>query len=539
MFKVIKILVIFLFLFNNKILAQVHIKFINSKNYKQIHTLRAKDSLQAWIKIQNFINRQRQKGWLEASADSVLMIKNKFIVYVHKGEKYFLDSLVLTDGTDTVIINKRKQFFYPNIIDDFSRDYINDLRNRGYAFAKLTDKFCKLKDNHFVCNVKVKRGDYFVFDTLKILDTVKISRKFLQSYLALSIGKPFSYKLIQQIPSRLSSLKFISLIDTPQVEFYPGLARPVLFLKRINSNSASALVGMIYDNGDLTTVGQIQLHTIGLLQAEDFSFFWSRPRTMWQQMKVSLQVPYIIGSPVGLKMNVFNQKIDTTRLNFSLATGLAYYFYNLSSISFLWKIDNNFTVYTSSSEQIVKKRLFQFSINLDNIRNVFVFSQGWKLQADLGYGKKSFTDSLSWIVEYKVDVQKFFVIAKRLSILTRWQTFGMWSPFILNNELVYIGGYQNFRGFNEQQFSASAYNLITLEPRFYLNSNYIFVFVEKGNIVRKTISYDTKFNTLAFGFGINLHLNNSAFIITYALGSENRNFDFSASKIHLSYRLIF
>ena len=146
---------------------------------------------------------------------------------------------------------------------------------------------------------------------------------------------------------------------------------------------------------------------------------------------------------------------------------------------------------------------------------------------------------MSWIVEYKVDVQKFFVIAKRLSILTRWQTFGMWSPFILNNELVYIGGYQNFRGFNEQQFSASAYNLITLEPRFYLNSNYIFVFVEKGNIVRKTISYDTKFNTLAFGFGINLHLNNSAFIITYALGSENRNFDFSASKIHLSYRLIF
>ncbi len=539
MFKFIKIIVFFLLVVNNTVAQRISVRFFDQSRGKKIYTIRARDSVQASDRITEFVNRLRDRGFLEASADSVVSGIGEIRVYVHKGQKYFIDTLIVIKNSDSTILGWKKQIFTPSFWSKIIDEQILDLRNNGYPFAHVVDQDCHLHERHFSCTAKIERGDFYVWDTLKIVDSVHVSKRFLQNYLSLRPGRPFVLRDFEQIQFNLSCLDFLTMTDTPQIEFYPGLARPVLSLSRRRVNSASALVGMSYENGRLVAIGHINVRLKALLQAEDFSLAWDRPRAGWQQLKASLQVPYLGGLPVGVDMRLFSQKIDTTQLNLSLSVGLSYFFHGLSYITFSWHSENNLTTVTTQSDRSVKKRLLSTSFFIDSRDNSLLPSQGFLLNTSVSYGRKRIADSLSWSMSYGFDVEKFTKLRKNISVLMRLRTKAIVSPQIFDNEVMHIGGYGDFRGFGEQQLRATAYYLLTIEPRLRLGSSYLLFFADRGLVQTHTITTDETLHTFAVGLGINLMLRSAILNLTYALGTTDRSLTARASKIHISYRLIF
>ena len=539
MSKFIKIIVFFLLVVNNAGAQRISVRFFDQSTGKKLYSTHARDSAQAIERIEVFVNHLRDKGYLEASADSLSYSPGQVSVLVHTGEKYFIDTLIIVNGGDTVIYSWRRKIFSPDYLDNALSAEVSKLRNNGYPFARIGGKYCRLTDRHFSCLAEVDRRDFYVWDTLKIVDCVRVSRRFLQNYLSLRPGKPFSMHDFEQIQSNLSHLDFLTMTGKPQIEFYPGLARPVLSLSRRKVNSAGAMLGIRYENGTLTTIGHLNLHLKALVHAEDFTLSWDRPRTGWQQLKTQLQVPYLWGLPVGVEMELFSQKIDTTQLNLSLSGGLSYYFHRLDYIALSWQSENNLTAMSSQSERSVRKRLINTAFLIDSRNNSLIPMRGFLVKGSVGYGRKNVADSVSWSMNYAVGIEKFTRVRENITVLTRLQSKAMISPRIFDNEVMHVGGYADFRGFGEQELRATSYYLLTIEPRLRTGSSYFLFFVEKGMVKVQTITTDEAVHTLSAGLGINLRLQSAILNLTYAIGMTGNNFTDHTSKIHLSYRLVF
>ncbi len=537
--KVIKIIIFFLVAVNYAYAQHFSINFIDIKSGKKLKKQSTRDTQVVNNLVVKYVTSLHNRGYLEASADSIIFNQKKITVWIHKGPRYYLDTLIIIH-TDTILHAYKNKPFTGQTLNLLINNTIAGLDQKGYPFARTKDMDCRLHNNHFSCTVRINPGSHYVFDTLKVIDSQRINRRFLQNYLGLNIGRPFSYSQIHKIPDKISQLDFITLADTPQVEFYPGLARPVISLRHRKVNSAEALIGLTYQNRQLTTIGHLNLHLRALFQAEDFTLSWDKPRPQWQQLKLSLQIPYLFGYPLGIKLYFSSQKIDTTQLNQNLTAGLSYYFLGMSHISFSWQSISNLATQNTSLEKTVRKRLISTTLHIDSRDNPFSPRRGLLVNGSFAYGHKLLQDSTSWTFTYSAQIEKFTPLSRKIILLTGLRAAQISSPAIYGNEVMHIGGYENFRGFGEQQFPATEYYLFTAEARLRFSSySYLLAFAEKGVINEHTIQTRQSLRTTAIGLGINLMLKNSVINLTYALGTTDRSQVPNASKIHISYRLVF
>ena len=93
------------------------------------------------------------------------------------------------------------------------------------------------------------------------------------------------------------------------------------------------------------------------------------------------------------------------------------------------------------------------------------------------------------------------------------------------------------RGFDEESISASAYGMLTIEPRLLLNqSSYLFAFLDYAYLQNKSIGNDITDFPLGFGLGLSLGTPAGIVRMSYAIGKESGNpIDFRAAKIHFGY----
>ncbi len=519
--------------------GQVRIVIVDTSG-SIVHRMLSRDSISAVDRIADWILSWRGRGYLEASADSLLWQDKKLKVVFHKGQRYYFDTIRIITAGDTAVYTLSHRFFSYDKLNRLVNDRLGDMRNNGYAFARVEKNDFFIRNYRIGANIYIDRGDYFVYDTLTIVDTVKISRRFLWTYLHLSPSAAYSADDINKIQRRLSYLEFIRVKAPPQVEFYPGLAHPILFLEKKAASSAEAMVGLRYENNRITSVGRVNLMLKGLLQAEIFKFSWEKPRDNWQQLEINLQLPYFMGTPFGASMDYNLQKIDTSQLNVRFSTGLAYYPQMMNYISVSYTTENNFTVNPLGNNRNVRKRYFTTSMFIDTRGNVYNPVRGWVIKARFSYGQKFFSDSLEKATSFNLKLDKYFALSQKFTIRTALLSAAIFSPVIFDNEVMHIGGYDDLRGFGEKQLSATSFALLTCEPRLILNrySN-IFIFAEAAKVITNTVSQNQTVNTTSVGFGINLRTGGGMLNITYALGGIDGRFSPSASKIHLSFRTIF
>lgn len=138
--------------------------------------------------------------------------------------------------------------------------------------------------------------------------------------------------------------------------------------------------------------------------------------------------------------------------------------------------------------------------------------------------------SMSW--DQFVPVGSFATI--RMRAMGEW----LWSTHdLLDNELMRLGGFQNFRGFPEKLFLADIFGMGTFEYRFLFGpQSNVYVFSDFGALrhPEKDQSIDFPYSV---GIGLNLGTKAGAFGISYAVGGR-RKVPFSLSQSRLNFGLV-
>jgi len=139
--------------------------------------------------------------------------------------------------------------------------------------------------------------------------------------------------------------------------------------------------------------------------------------------------------------------------------------------------------------------------------------------------------------DYSLSITKFFDLHSLVVLKARFESEGMFSDNLNENEFVKIGGLKSIRGFNEDQFSAQNYYLSSLELRFIPNRDYTFLLFT--DIAKYSDNIKT-YNLMGIGLGAEFNTSAGVFNINYALGnSEKESFSFSEAKVHFGYVIKF
>ncbi len=522
--------------------------------------------------LKSLLAKLHRAGFTAAAIDSIKTQADTPLIYMYIGDIYLIDSICYIS---------KKSSFCQNVIVPFEKKYLENLiqkqilklKNNGYPFAsykiskietqeyRLTgqnsiklekNKIPELKDIsktlkidqftiHFLkIDVNLFTGRYFVFDTVYIPPDAKISKNFLANYLDIKPGQAYCQKKINLVQAKLQQLRYIQLKRKPHIEFYRGVARVVLPIKTLNSNNIEVLIGAQFENKQIHTFGNVNISLTNLLRnGEKLSIQWQKPKNQWQTLQMALSYPYL-GLPIGINANFFSQKIDTSNFNLSYHIALSYYPYALNYIALGFQKQLHFTSHENQNSTDVKSKNLTFTLNLQNIKFLQAIPAGYQAYFFLSYGNKTFNDSSLQHLNLNIDALDYQSIYRKFILKTSFKAMLMHSSKIFDNETVYLGGTNDFLGFDQMSFRATSFVLGTLEPQFYANKKLIIsILAQKGKIWLNTISNHKQTNTLALGLGLNIKTKNSAINLIFATGTTNNTLNPANTKVHISYKTRF
>jgi outer membrane protein assembly factor BamA len=176
--------------------------------------------------------------------------------------------------------------------------------------------------------------------------------------------------------------------------------------------------------------------------------------------------------------------------------------------------------------------------------------RGLAITADFALGEKTIRRSLGLDsldfgrlqarqtqAEARLDVAGYLPIAARQVLALRARAFWLDLRQPFDSDLAFLGGSQLLRGFNENQFLASAYGVGTAEYRLLLDQDsHIGVFVDYAAVQYRSVVREELF--FPFGLGVMLALQTRAgqVGITYGVGSApGQPFQPQRGRIHIGY----
>lgn len=535
-----------------------------------------RDSTGASIFLNKIKHYYISKGFLGFSYDSLNWSKNKVEAKVYVGSVYAIGSIkaLIIDGQENKMLDIKnyegkydstKWFQNVNVI-------LNQMENNGYPFCKVMVKTKVIEGGILDYILEIERGAYFTYDTFYIEGDRVVNDKFLQAYLGIRQGQAYNESIFKKTNDRLNQLSFLKSERNPLMAFIiGGKAKPYLYLKKRKSDQINGIVGMAPNSGAQSTkllfTGEFMLKLNNLFKsAKAVSINWRSFNARSQELKSSVNLPYLFYKPIGLDYHLEFLKFDTLFTNFSNQIGLQYYTSGVNGIKAIYnsKSTNLNFVDTSAiklSRQLpninsLQIKLYGFEWIFNLLDNRFNPQKGWFADGSLTIGTKEiikdnqianlrFNDGLNLYdsiqlkttqLQYRIKFDKFFKISKNGALKIGGLTSQIIAPKIYFNELMREGGINSLKGFNEQSIFASNFNMLDIEYRYLIGGeSHIKAFWNGAYYEDKSYGRLNQVKDFPWGFGIGGNFETGAGILSimYALGKEKNNrFDLRTGKIH-------
>lgn len=523
-----------------------------------------------------------QEGYLAATIDSSIRSGIQLSIYLNTG-KAFQWGIISRSPSDEAIYQQagvrdlklEGKKLRPSEISFISEKVLKYLENNGFPFASISLNHIEIKESEVTGSLLIDKGPFIIFDTLVVQGDVKISSVFVQNYLGIKPGGPYSELAVRNISKRIRELPFADESETFQVFFLRDKARILLHLKPRKSSRFDFLIGVLPNNvqkgGGLLITGEAKMKLVNPLGTGKSLFVdWKGLQPRSPQLKARFIYPYVFSSPIGIDAKFDLVKRDTLYLDIAEELGFQYLFSGNNYLKLFYKnkstnlisVDTQRIIESGKLPSILDVSYSDYGIELNfesfdyhpNPRRGASFlisgSAGNKSVKrnsaitgirDSLFDYNTLYDSIASSnlhVEIMYEASKYLAVGARSTIWLKARGALVHNDRLLKNELFRIGGYSTLRGFDEESIEASFYQLITAEYRFLLNQNSFFsLFWEGGYIVREVFAEQTT-TTFPFGFGAGLAFNTKAgiFGINYAIGKlDEEPIQFKNAKIHFGY----
>lgn len=542
--------------------------------------LKPKYTFRQYKELEQFLFDTRarliNKGYLEASFDSLSRQGDTVFARLHTGKQYEVDY--------PVVYTKRKAIkTAPSLagVDKQLQEQLRQLENNGYPFAKVSTDSVLLTDTSLTLQYAVEKGRFITIDSFINHGSSKITKGFIQNYIGIKSGKPYSESRIREIDKLLQKLPYATVRQPSSILFREEKADIHLYLDKRKVNSFDFLVGFLpgSNNGKILITGEVRVHLQNAFRrGEEVFLQWQRLQPQSQMLDIRFNYPYLLNAPLGVNFTFKLDKRDSSSLDLAWQLGLPYMTKSNNYIKGFYKYFQTIILAADTTFAKLNKRLPN---NLDAVNNqygiqayyesldyLFNPRKGFELKITGSAGvkkirpnnqittlsdpfspefnyaglydsiqKKSVKGDVFWMGNY------YLPMGKKQRHIFRFGLNGgaVFNRDLLRNELIRIGGNKLLRGFDEQSIFASAYQIGTLEYRMIVQRNsYFFVFLDAAYVRQKFDRKITQDFPFGVGAGITFETKIGIFGLTYALGQQKyQKMDFRNSKLHFGYVAVF
>ncbi|WP_375438120.1 BamA/TamA family outer membrane protein [uncultured Hymenobacter sp.] len=530
------------------------------------------DSLAVLREVRELVLTLQGESYLTASADELRWRRDTVQVKLYVGEKFRWARLRngnLGDGLLTRAGYREKLYrnqpFQPQEWSRLQERILREAENQGYPFATVRLDSAQLRGADIEGRVLLERGPVIVFDSLQIVGSTNIRKRFLTKYLQIYPGQPFSQQRVEEAARRLRQLPYLQLKAEPEVRFAQGRARVYLLLEDRTANQFDAIVGILPNPTPGFGQKRVQLTgdvTIALRNikggGKGLGLQWRKTDVNSQQLDAQYAHPTFFGTPLELggTFNLYRQSTPQNgfqtlrpRLQLTYPTARA------GRISFFteWRssrllgdtayaklitlpdnVDSRFTSYgLDYTWTSLNDLYFPRSGVLANVQT----SVGSKIISKNTELSETLYDSLplrSTQVSASTRLERYTRIGRGGVLLTRLRGEALFNQRLFLNDLFRVGGLSTLRGFNELNFYASQYVVGTAEYRQFTSADaYLFAFIDQGYL-RRDIQTETSTNApTGLGVGLSFRTGAGQFQFVYALGRDSQQkLALNSGKIH-------
>lgn len=541
----------------------------------------AMDSLQTLDTLGSLKSYFTERGFLLAGVDAVSCSDSICIAYWYIGPRFTIKEILPGEIPEGVLRRltpflASDEVYHPSnlaIASDLISQYYAD---NGYPFVKLAVTPRINQEPTVNLHFAIEAGTYVEFDSIKLRGSIGLNSNYLQRYLGIRPGDPFSQTSIGNIQASLLRLPFIKSVDIPLLNIRSGKAKVIIPVKEQKISHFDFILGILPGNGDkkLQISGQAEAQLWNLFgQGEQIQASFYRTKPLTQEIKFRSSFPYIWKTAIGIDASLQLFKRDSSSLEIQTELGLQYAFTGGNYLKGFWQkqsanlvsIARNSILSSGKLPSLLdfRQHLFGFEGKWQNLDRPFNSRSGTLLWAKIGSGVKTIRKNQqiidlssdlvdfdtqydllalkSTIVRMEGNVYHFWPLGLRSTFMGQLQAAWIHNPSILlENELFRIGGYNLLRGFNEQSILASSYVVNTIEYRLAVQGNtYFNVFFDQGLIQNRIRRMERDY---LFGIGAGIHLETKAGMLhlLFAVGkSPGTAISLGDAKIHVAYSSLF
>jgi translocation and assembly module TamA len=529
-------------------------------DYKKI----PKDSLEC-LRVLNFlITTLHKESYITAQIDTVLFAKDTIKAYLFLGEKFKWVSLrkgnidgYLLDRTGFRERFYRDKPFRYNEYNKLEKAFIKVSENNGFPFASIRLDSLDIGKNQISAALNYQKGPLFVFDSINIIGKTKTKKRYLMRHLRIYKGQPYSQQRIDDSEKLLRELTFLTQQRPPEVIFTRNKTIVNLFLADKKVNQIDGIIGFLPGEGTkkkLLVTGELNLGLRNLFgTGKTLSVEWKKIKQASQNLDMSYMHPKFLGSNLDVKLNFSLYKQDSTFITLNRKITFIQRAGNSGKINISAGLKTSRPlngVYDTSAIKYANFNQYTYGLGYDrnNLDNIYYPRRGW-LYSVLGYvGNKTIHPNPDFNPTYYEGTKLKSVQFNLEGVLEKYTKLGKGSVLVSKismgkifndrrnlffNDLYRIGGLKSLRGFNQNNFYASAYSVATLEYRFFTDeTSYLLLFYDQGYLINELSTVSKYDYPLGFGAGVSFTTPAGVFNFVYALGnSRDQKVSVNLSKI--------
>jgi outer membrane protein assembly factor BamA len=469
-------------------------------------------------------------------------------------------------------------------LQELNEKMIARLENSGYPFAAINLDSISVDSTVLESYLKVDRGPFITFDTIKNIGTSQVSNNYLTRYLGIEKNAVYDKRAIADLENKLREISFFKMKDPPKIAFVNNKAEVLLNLAKSKSSHFDFIIGLLQNNTGtgqrFTVVTDFTAEMRNQLgYGERFFLSFERLRPENQKIDLAFDYPYLLDTPFGVSFKFGQFRNEDLWIDRYFELGAQYYFQGRDYLNVSWNNRVSNLIEIDTMQLLQTERLptnLDFSYNgitigflKENLDYRFNPSKGYEVSLSTNAGLKRIrpnvtiqnilSEDVNFIDSYdslqlntyqlglELDASYFIPLARSVTIKTGVRSAYQFNEVALfQNDLYRIGGNRILRGFDEQSILSSFYSVFTAELRFILaqesnNFTLALPFVDYAAEYNPLRLPDERWDTpLGIGVGMNFETSAGIFSFAMAIGKRLDNpFDFGDLKIHFGYVNLF
>ena len=428
--------------------------------------------------------------------------------------------------------------------EGFLNTTLKKLEVNGFSMAKVQLTNIQKLNTKLTADLVITKEIKRTVNDVVINGYEKFPESHKKNILRLYRNKIFNQKNLEKLYLDFEKFRFVKQSRYPEILFTKEATKIYVYLDKTKPNTFDGFVG--FTNNETKKVifsGYLDLALNNILNSgEKLNFYWKSDGQNQKTFNLSVELPYIFKSPLGVKaeINIFKQ--DSTFQNAKTAFNLGYYFnyntrlyigYQSTESSDIQNINSTNLSDFNNSFTTTSFEFIDFKID------DFLFPEKTKLDIKFGIGSRQSKQSSDEQLLGSLNFHHNIYLNQKNIINLKSHNFYLQSNSYIVNELYRFGGINSFRGFNENSLQGNFFSSLLSEYRYILAPNlYVHTIIDYGYTQDKTAQSNN--NLLGLGLGFGLLSKNGLFNFVYANGNNNnQTIKATNSIIHISFKAVF